>query len=120
MTGQTKAQEKLLSLVNNQELAKLVGSTLAEIAVELMDAKGEAAHWKAAFEAVRDEIKILVAVSLRQRGASKLVITEKELRDLPQGTQLYVGNPEPGVRIYELGGARNPIDSAVDGIIRLN
>jgi hypothetical protein len=79
-----------------------VGKMLAELTVELMDAKAEAAHWKAAFEVVRAEIKVLAAVAIAQLKATKLVITRKELQEIPPNTELFIGKPEPGVRIYEL------------------
>lgn len=101
--NETDAQKKLLRLLENKELAVLVGTTLAEIAVELADAKVEAGHWKKAFETVRLEIRVLVGVILAQQGhTERIVITEKELRAIPQTLELFVGTPEPGVRIYEL------------------
>lgn len=101
--NETDAQKKLLRLLENKELAVLVGTTLAEIAVELADAKVEAGHWKKAFETVRLEIRVLVGVILAQQGhTERIVITEKELRAVPANLELFVGTPEPGVRIYEL------------------
>lgn len=116
----SKAQEKLMTLVNNRELAALVGSTLAEIAVELMDAKQEAAHWKNSFDTVRDEIKILAAVAMHKRGDQRLVITKAEFAAVPQNTELWLDTPEPGVRVYELREKRNPVNEAVGKILRPN
>jgi hypothetical protein len=113
----SQAQQSLMKLVNNRKLAQLVGSTLAEIAVELMDAKQEAAHWKAAFEAVRDEIRILAGVAIKQKGGERLVITKTELERMPTNTELHVGTPEPGVRIYELR-QRTQVSQAVSKILQ--
>ena len=119
MTDQlSQAQANLMKLVNNHELAALVGSTLAEIAVELMDAKQEAKHWKQSFETVRDEIKVLAGVAIKQRG-ERLVVTRKELQEL-EGKELHVGTPEPGVRIYELRERHLKVDQAVGRILRPN
>lgn len=115
----SQAQDSLMKLVNNRELAQLVGSTLAEIAVELMDAKQEAAHWKQSFESVRDEIKVLAGVAIKQQGGQRLVITRKALKEMGEGVELHVGNPEPGVRIYELR-ERSQISQAVSKILRSN
>jgi hypothetical protein len=106
----TSAQENLMRLINDKGIAQMVGSTLAEIAVELMDAKQEAAHWKQSFETVKDEIKVLAGVALRQQHTHRLVITKAELQNMPANTELHVATPEPGVRVYEL---RQRIPSAV-------
>lgn len=116
----SKAQENLMRLVNNTELAALVGSTLAEIAVELMDAKNEAAHWKTSFETVRDEIKILASVAMTKNGEQRLVITKADFAKVPRGTELWLDTPEPGVRVYELREKRTAVDSAVGRILRPN
>ena len=120
MATHTRAQEKLLSLINNKDLAQLIGGTLAEIAVELLDAKEEAAHWKRAFETVRDEIRVLAAVAMQKSRTSRLVITQRELSRVPANTQLYVGRPEPGVRVYELREKLPQAKDPASGTIALN
>lgn len=120
--NETDAQKKLMRLLENKDLAVLVGTTLAEIAVELADAKVEAGHWKKAFETVRLEIRTLVGIVLAKQGSGeRIVVTEKELRAIPENLELYVGTPEPGVRIYELRtrapGAKSQIDSHVRSLI---
>lgn len=100
---ETDAQRRLLKLLENKDFARGVGSTLAEIAVELADAKLEARHWKEAFGMVRAEIRCLAGICISQRGMDeKLVVTEADLRKIPADLELFVGTPEPGVRIYEL------------------
>jgi hypothetical protein len=116
----TQAEEDLLKLINNPKWGTAIGQTLAEIAVELLDAKAEAAHWKKSFETVRDEIKVLAAVAIRQNGLGRLVVTRKELLSVPENTQLYVGTPEPGVRIYELRRKSETVSEAIESIIRMN
>lgn len=98
----TTAQQKLIQLINTPHLAELVGATLAEIAVELMDAKQEARHWKRSYETVREEIKVLAAVTIKEQGGDRLVITRAQYAAVPQNTELWLDTPEPGVRIYEL------------------
>lgn len=100
---ETEAQRKLLKFLEDKTIARAMGSTLGEIAVELADAKLEAKHWKDAFEQVRAEIRCLAGICIAQRGLSeRIVITQKELRAIPPNLELFVGTPEPGVRIYEL------------------
>lgn len=100
MTDQlSDAQQKLMAFINDPAAARAFGSTLAEIAVELMDAKQEAAHWKKSLKTVSDELKVLASVAVKRKG--RLVITRKELQAV-EGQELFVDTPEPGVRIYEL------------------
>lgn len=116
----SSAQEQLMALINNKAFAQAAGSCLAEIAVELMDSKAEAAHWKQSFETVRDEIKVLAATVIKQRGAERLVITQAEFAAVPKNTELWLDTPEPGVRIYELRQRVNGVNAAVGHILRPN
>jgi hypothetical protein len=109
-TVQSRAEKKLLDLMNDKRLGGIFGATMAEIAVELMDAKMEAKHWKACLDACRAEIKVLAAVALAQLHQERLVITRKELGSIPKNTKLFVGNPEPDVRIYELRRETDHVD----------
>lgn len=118
MTDQlSEAQQKLMAFINDPAAARAFGSTLAEIAVELMDAKQEAAHWKKSFKTVSDELKVLASVSVKRKG--RLVITRKELQAV-EGQELFVDTPEPGVRIYQLRERSSLVDSAVSKILRPN
>lgn len=109
---ETQAQQKLLKLLENKDLARVVGSTLAEIAVELGDAKLEAKHWKDAFEQVRKEIRCLAGIIIAKKGLNeRIVVTEAELRAIPPNLELYAGTPEKGVRIYELRPTSRIIDN---------
>lgn len=111
------AQQKLMAYINDPVAARAFGSALAEIAVELMDAKQEAKHWKKSFDTVSDELKVLASVSVKRKG--RLVITRKELQAV-KGLQLFVDTPEPGVRIYELREGVATVDKAVSKILRPN
>lgn len=116
----SEAQQKLMAFIKDSAAARAFGSTLAEIAVELMDAKQEVAHWKNSFETVRDEIKILAAVTMMKRGEQRLVITKADFAQVPRGTELWLDTPEPGVRVYELREQRNSVNEAVGNILRPN
>lgn len=110
----SEAQQKLMAFINDPAAARALGSTLAEIAVELMDSKREAAHWKNSFTTVSDELKVLAAVSVKRNG--RLVITRKELQAV-EGLELFVDTPETGVRIYELRERSSPVATAVSRIL---
>jgi hypothetical protein len=117
-------QQQAIDFVHDGKAAKYgrlgqeVGKMLAEIAVELMDARNEAKHWKAAFETVRTEIKVLAAVAIKQQWGRRLVITKAELQRF-EDTELQIGTPEPGVRIYQLCD-RSEVSHAVSKILRPN
>lgn len=79
-----------------------IGKLLAELAVELADAKLEAKHFKESFETVRDEIKVLVAVCIRRFGGSRLTISKQEYFEVVKdNTELFASTPD-GMRMYEL------------------
>jgi hypothetical protein len=124
MAKYTKAHQRLIDLINDRDLGTLLGGTLAEVAVELIDAKAEAAHWKNAFQVCKDELQVLAGVAIRQSKQKRLVITRKELQEMLPNTVLYVGRPEPGVRIYELRnksetGTGDQVNEAVKSIIQM-
>lgn len=102
------AQLRAVAWIQGHHAAELgalgteIGAMVAELTTELMDAKREAGHWKGAFDAVRNELKVLAAVCMRQLKTRRLVITRKELQDVPPNMELWVEGPEDGVRIYEL------------------
>jgi len=75
---------------------------LMQSATAVLDANAERDHVKVLAEALRGEIRTLAAIQMRQRGVSRLVLTRKELDDLPQDVEVNVEAPEPGVRVYEL------------------
>lgn len=75
---------------------------LMQAATAVLDSKAELDHTKVLMEALRGEIRTLAALQMRQRGVDRLVLTRKELDDLPQDLEVHVEAPEPGVRVYEL------------------
>jgi hypothetical protein len=99
----SEAQQKLMAFINDPAAARALGSTLAEIAVELMDAKQEALHWKKSFETVRDEIKVLASVAIHKGPPASpcLVITKADFAKV-EGLELQVDSSEPGIRVYRL------------------
>lgn len=113
----SQAQHKLMAFINDPAAARALGTTLAEIAVELLDAKQEAKHWKQSFETVKDEIKVLASVAIHEN-QHRLVITKASFAKV-QGLELFVDTPEPGVRIYELR-TRPSVQNAVSEILTLN
>lgn len=102
------AQEKAVDWIQSQGAAKMgalgteVGKMLAELTAELMDAKQEAAHWKASFETTMAEFKIAVGITLKKSGGEKLIITKADLATMPPNTELWLDDHEPGVRVYAL------------------
>jgi hypothetical protein len=96
------AAKKLLALLNDPKMASKIGKTLAEVAVELADAYAERDHYKRSFGVVQTEIKQLAGILLLKRPDKRLVITRRELEEIPRHLELHVGAPEDGVRVYEL------------------
>lgn len=93
-----------------------VGKILADLAVELADAKQEAAHWKQSFETVHDELKVMVSVAIHKSGGSRLTVSKNEYLAVVKGNvELYCGAPQDGTRIYELRRRtkKNPINEVV-------
>lgn len=75
---------------------------LAQAAVAVLDAEGERDRMKLLLEAVRGELHALAAIQMRQRGVGRLVLTRKEFDAIPDGQEVFIEQPEPGVRVYEL------------------
>lgn len=97
------AQERMRQLLRNPDLAKIVGGTFAEVLVESLDAKREAAHWKKCFDMIRAELKVLVAVLLKRGGHTRLIIRKAEFDELAgQNLELWTVDAEDDVRVYEL------------------
>lgn len=116
------AQQQAIRFIKNRSASELgaigteIGNILAELTVELADAKEEAKHWKRSFETVRDEMKVAIGLAIRKLGGERLVVTRRELAELAPNTELYVGTPEPGVRIYELRERNVPRGTVKDGV----
>lgn len=123
----SKVQQQAVDFIQSKGAAKMgqlgieVGKMLAELTAELMDAKQEAAHWKASFETTMAEFKIAVGITLKKSGGEKLVITKADLATMPANTELWLDDHEPGVRIYQLRErttANHQVKDAVSRIIR--
>lgn len=74
---------------------------LQQCAVAVLDATQERDRLKLLLEAVRGELRTLAAISMKQRGTTRLVLTRKEFAEIGD-VEVVVESPEPGVRIYEL------------------
>lgn len=81
-----------------------------QAATQVLDAQQERDRMKLLLEAVRGELRTLALIQMRQRGVERLVLTRKEFEDTPDGVEVHIESPEPGVRIYEL---RKPKSSLV-------
>lgn len=97
-----------------------IGKMLAEMVAELADAKREAMHWHAAFETVRDEIKVMASTIIQKQGGGRLAIRREDFAKAV-GQELFCDNEsDPNVRVYELRAKTEatPIDDAVRRIVR--
>lgn len=109
------AQRKAIDWLHSHGAAELgalgqeIGKWAAELVAELADAKQEAARYKGAFEVVRDELKVLAAVAIGRAKDKRVTITKADYQ-AAVGFELYVGQPQEGVRIYQLRNDRRPTD----------
>lgn len=97
-----------------------IGKMLAELTVELADAKQERDHWKNAAMTVMDEIKVLVSVCIAKIGGDRLTVTKQEYHEVvKRNVEVYCSQPD-GMRMYELRERRQRIkvEDAVGRIIR--
>jgi hypothetical protein len=121
----SRAQQKAVDWINSKGATRMgaigeeVGKMLAEICVELMDAKQEAAHWKAAFDTIQTEFKIAVGITLKKQGGDKLIITKADLATMPPNTELWLDDHEPGVRVYALRERQKRNPKADDAVRRI-
>ena len=80
-----------------------VSNALAQAAAAVADAHAERDHWRAAYGIVQTEMVMLASVILASRGKDgKLTVSAEAFKRLSPNMQLHVGNPEPGVRVYEM------------------
>jgi hypothetical protein len=123
----SSAQQKTIAFMRSKtiqdlgELGTQVGGLLAELTVELADAKMEAAHWKGAFDTITAEIKALVSVCIKRIGkGTRLVITKQEYAEIAKdGLTLFCDTEDRNVRMYELRRQekQDKVGAAVNGII---
>lgn len=101
------AQERMRDLLKNPDLAKVVGATFADVLVESMDAKREAAHWKTSFETIKREMTVLASVCMDKLKVRRLIITKADfLKVVEQQVQLMYDFPDEDTHIYELKSAK--------------
>lgn len=107
------AQAKMRDLMKDPHLAALVGKTFAEVLVESMDAKKEADHWRAAFEATQRQITVLAAVAMEKLKTKRLIISKTDYHRLvEEDLELMYETPDEDTRVYEIRPRR--IQSAVE------
>ena len=79
-----------------------IKQALTEASVEVIHAREERDHWRTSYETVQHEFRLVLAVLLGRQGTHKFVLTEAEANAVRRDLHLYAGNPESGVRVYEL------------------
>lgn len=123
----SSAQQRAVDWIQGHKAAELgalgteIGKMLAELTVELADAKREAAHWHHAFDTVRDELQVVVSVAISKSAGSRLIITKADyLEVVKRNVELYCDSPDgSGTRVYALRKRtkKNPIGDAVKGAL---
>lgn len=68
----------------------------------VLQAEAERDHWRRAAGLMQAELRALVGIWLTRTKRKKLTITQQDFDKLNTRAKLYVGNPDPGVRQYEL------------------
>jgi hypothetical protein len=79
-----------------------VVSTLNKALAAVEVAQMERDHWRAAAGKLETELRMVLGVWFKRSKKKRLAITEAEFNSLDRALNLFVGNPEPGVRLYEL------------------
>lgn len=115
-----------MNKVNGSTVHRPVRATQEEIEQALMnasvaieDAKLERDHWKNSFQQVQYEMLMLCCILFPKLGVRRLIVTEQEVSRIDKKLNLWVGNPEPGVRHYELreGEQQKVVPPATGGLI---
>jgi len=99
---QSAAGKQLIALIQDPKTGQVIGQLMAELAIELADAIQEKNHWRASFETVKNEMKILASVLLMHQPDRRLAISRSELTSIPAELELHYETPEDGVRLYAL------------------
>ena len=68
----------------------------------ILDAEAERDHWRNSFGLVQAELRVFIGIMLKRNHAKRMTISAEEAQALKRSQELYVSNPEPGVRCYEL------------------
>lgn len=79
-----------------------IARALANANNTVVMADAERDHWRKAAGLLQAELRVVIGVWMERTKATKIIITEQEAGQLSRAHKLYVGNPDPGTRQYEL------------------
>lgn len=82
--------------------AEDITRALANASNEVVIADAERDHWRKAAGLLQAELRVVLGVWMERDKVKRIVITEQEAAKLSRTHKLYVGNPDPGTRQYEL------------------
>lgn len=68
----------------------------------VLQAERERDHWRRAAGLLKLELRCVLGVWMKRSKKTRIQITDKEFNELDRNKKLYVGNPDPGVRRYEM------------------
>lgn len=80
------------------EITATLNKALAAVEVAQM----ERDHWRMAAGKLETELRMVLGVWFKRSKKKRIAITEAEFQQLDRALNLFVGNPEPGVRMYEM------------------
>lgn len=79
-----------------------IAHTLELANMAVLQAEAERDHWRRAAGLMETEIRMIIGVWLKRSRKTRILITADEFTKLDRNKKLWVGNPDPGVRQYEL------------------
>lgn len=79
-----------------------VARALATASNAVVIADAERDHWRKAAGLLQAELRVVLGVWMARSKVKTIIITEAEAKKLSRAQKLYVGNPDPGTRQYEL------------------
>jgi hypothetical protein len=97
-----EAVQHILGVSPMRQKVEEIREALVKASAAVLDAHAERDHWRLAYAEVSSEMRLVIAMLLKQTGRDRLVITEREYAAFDPALEVFAGNPEPGVRVYEL------------------
>lgn len=79
-----------------------ITAALTKANFAVLEAEAERDHWRRSFGVVNAELRVLIGIWMARTHAKHILITEAEANQLKRSERLYVNNPDPGSRRYEL------------------
>lgn len=79
-----------------------IKAALVKANMAVVQADEERDHWRRSFGIVNAELRVLIGIWMARTHAKHILITEAEAMALKRSEKLYVSNPDPGSRRYEL------------------